>query len=140
MRNKRKVIITVAPTGNVPTKDINPNTPISPQEIVEDVLRCEKAGAAVAHIHARNKDAKPTNNQKIYKEILTGIKENSEVITMISTGARGGEGKDRANCIDLKPDMASLATGSSNFKSRVNANSPELIRYMAKKMQKNGGC
>jgi 3-keto-5-aminohexanoate cleavage enzyme len=49
-----KVIITVAPTGNVPTRETCPDLPVTPAEIAEDVYRCYLAGASVAHIHARD--------------------------------------------------------------------------------------
>ena len=40
-----KVIITVALNGSVPTKQMNPNTPITPDEIAESAKRCEDEGA-----------------------------------------------------------------------------------------------
>ena len=45
---KNKTIITVATTGAWPTKANNPNVPMTPEEIAEDVYACWKAGAAVA--------------------------------------------------------------------------------------------
>ncbi|MDY2977139.1 MAG: 3-keto-5-aminohexanoate cleavage protein, partial [Oscillospiraceae bacterium] len=50
---KNKTIITVATTGAWPTKANNPNVPMTPEEIAEDVYACWKAGAAVAHLHMR---------------------------------------------------------------------------------------
>jgi len=49
-----KLIITVAPTGDVPTREINPYLPLTPDEIAADVFRCYQAGAAVVHLHDRN--------------------------------------------------------------------------------------
>ena len=63
-----KLIITVAPTGNVPTKQTNPNLPVTPDEIVEDVRRCADAGAAVIHVHARDSLQKPTLDTTIYRD------------------------------------------------------------------------
>ena len=48
-----KLIITIAPTGSIPTKKNNPNVPISPDEIIQTGILCEKAGASIIHIHAR---------------------------------------------------------------------------------------
>lgn len=134
----RKVIITVAPTGNIPTKELNPHTPITPREIVEDVERCYQAGASIAHLHARDGEGRPTTNREVFLEILEGITSSLPVITQVSTGARGGEQEDRGAPLDLNFEMASLSTGSSNFTDRVNANSPELIEYLAGKMHKQG--
>ena len=47
----RKLIITAALTGSLPTKEQNPNVPITPDEIAQDALACYNAGAAVVHIH-----------------------------------------------------------------------------------------
>ena len=49
-----KTIITVATTGAWPKKENNPNVPMTPAEIAEDIYACWKAGAAIAHIHMRD--------------------------------------------------------------------------------------
>ena len=49
-----KTIITVATTGAFPTKNDNPNIPLTPREIAEDVYECWQAGAAIAHLHMRD--------------------------------------------------------------------------------------
>ena len=43
---KNKVIITAAVTGAWPKKENNPNVPLTPQEIADDVYQCWQAGAA----------------------------------------------------------------------------------------------
>ncbi len=134
-----KLIVTVATTGNVPTKEINPYVPITPDEIAEDVYKCYQEGAALAHLHARGKDGQPTADPEVFKEIVEKVKAKCDIIIQISTGARGGKTmEERAAPLDLKPEMASLATGSSNFPTTVNANPPELIEYFCKKMLDNG--
>lgn len=137
---KEKLIITIAPTGNVPTKELNPNTPITVEEIVNDIIKCRELGASVAHIHVRDKDGKPTSKREIYKEILDELeRRNCDIITQLSTGARSGENtvEWRGQMLDLNAEMASLSTGSSNFATQVNANSFELIEALAKKMYDN---
>lgn len=133
-----KLIVTIAPTGNVPTKKDNPNVPITPDEIAESVYRCYQEGAAVAHIHARDKEGKPTADPEVFREIIEKIRAKCDIVIQISTGARGGTTmEERGAPIDLKPEMASLATGSSNFPNKVNSNPPELIEYLCKKMLEN---
>ncbi len=65
-----KVILTVAPTGNVPTRKMNPHVPLTPDEIVEDVYRCYQAGASIANIHARDEAGEPTTAIHIFREIV----------------------------------------------------------------------
>ena len=132
-----KLIITIAPTGSIPTKKNNPNVPISPDEIIQTGILCEKAGAAIIHIHARNPfDETASTDFQIFKEICQGLKQETDLIIQISTGGRAGmEYEKRSERLSLKPEMASLTTGSVNFPSSVYANSPDLISALAKDMK-----
>ncbi|MGE5630813.1 MAG: 3-keto-5-aminohexanoate cleavage protein [Caulobacteraceae bacterium] len=135
-----KLIITVAPTGNVPTKALNPSTPETVDEIVADVLKCRELGAAVAHIHVRDAEGKPTCDRELYKQVLDKLAaKGCDIITQVSTGARGGGNSSewRGQMLDLNAEMASLSTGSSNFPNIVNANPFDLIKELADKMYSN---
>jgi 3-keto-5-aminohexanoate cleavage enzyme len=135
-----KLIITIAPTGSVPTKKSNPNVPIRPDEIIQTGILCEKAGASIIHIHARNPaDETPSTDFQIFKEIFQGLQQETNLIIQISTGGRAGmEYEKRSKRLLLKPEMASLTTGSVNFPSSVYANSPDLIKALAKDMKTHG--
>jgi len=132
-----KLIITIAPTGSVPTKKNNPNVPISPDEIIQTGILCEKAGASIIHIHARNPvDETASTDFQIFKEIYEGLHRETNLIIQISTGGRAGlEYEKRSERLLLKPEMASLTTGSVNFPTSVYANSPDLISALAKDMK-----
>ena len=54
------VIITVATTGPVATKNDNPSLPTSPEEISKEVAQAYAEGAAVAHLHFRDAAGRPT--------------------------------------------------------------------------------
>jgi 3-keto-5-aminohexanoate cleavage enzyme len=56
------------------------------------------------------------------------------MIIQLSTGGRSGTGRERGGMLPLRPDMASLSTGSCNFPGRVYENSPELIDWLAAEM------
>lgn len=132
-----KLVITVAPTGSIPTKKDNSNVPIRPDEIIQTGIQCEKAGAAIIHIHARHPvDETPSTDFKLFKEIYQGLQQETNLIIQISTGGRAGmEYEKRSERLTLKPEMASLTTGSVNFSSSVYANSPDLITALAKDMK-----
>ena len=49
------LIINVALTGVIPTRAMTPHVPLSPEEIVADAVRCHDVGAAVVHVHARDR-------------------------------------------------------------------------------------
>lgn len=131
-----KLIITLAPTGNVPTKAMTPHVPVTPAEIANDIIGCYEKGASVAHIHARDEQELPTCDSKCFAETVRLLDAaGCPIIKQISTGARGGKsGEARAEALALQPESASLATGSSNFPSSINANDPKLVEYMAQVM------
>jgi 3-keto-5-aminohexanoate cleavage enzyme len=114
--------------------------PITPREIVETGIRCEAAGAAIFHIHARDPlDESPSTDFAVFEEIYNGLRERTNLILQISTGGRAGMGyEDRNERLKLRPEMASLTTGSVNFPNSVYANSPELIEALAGDMRRYG--
>jgi 3-keto-5-aminohexanoate cleavage enzyme len=135
-----KLIITVAVTGSLPTKRVTPHVPITPEEIVRDGIACEAAGASLIHLHARNpEDESPATDYAIFESICRGIQSKTRLITQISTGGRAGMAyEQRCERLKLKPEMASLTTGSVNFPNSVYENSPELIEALAADMQTYG--
>jgi len=135
-----KLVITVALTGNVPTKQMNPNLPVTPAEIAEDVRRCRDAGASLFHVHARGKDQKPTLDIEIYKANVCAIKEAApDVIIQLSTGGRAGKDWEaRVNPVRLLPEMGSFTTGSNNLPGIVYENSPQFIEFLAGVYQETG--
>jgi 3-keto-5-aminohexanoate cleavage enzyme len=135
-----KLIITVAPTGNVPTKDRAPALPVTPQEIADTASRCREAGASLVHIHARDQQGWPTLDPEVFSRIHELISSRTDLIVQISTGGRAGmDPEQRAAAVRLiGPEMASLTTGSMNFPDRVYENSFEVIEYLAKAMLESG--
>lgn len=135
-----KLIITVALTGNVPTKKMNPNLPVTADEIAADVRRCQDAGAVLFHVHARDAQQKPTLDIGVYKQNVRRIKDLApEVIVQLSTGARAGKDwEERAKPVRLLPEMGSFTTGSNNLPGIVYENSPPFIEYLAKTYQETG--
>ncbi len=135
-----KLIITAAVTGSLPTKRVTPHVPISPEEIVRDGIACEGVGASVIHLHARNpQDESPATDFAIFESICHGIQTKTRLITQISTGGRAGMAyEQRCERLKLRPEMASLTTGSVNFPDSVYQNSPDLIEALAADMQKFG--
>src|SRR5258706_6603670 len=132
-------IITVAITGSLPRKRDNPAVPISAAEQVESTQQAFEAGAALVHLHVRNEDESPTSSPERFAHLLEGIRKHCPgIITQISTGGRSGTGRERGAMLSLKPDMASLATGSVNFPTRVYENSPELVDWLAEEMLRFG--
>jgi 3-keto-5-aminohexanoate cleavage enzyme len=140
MTDMEKLIITVALTGNVPTKEMNPHVPITAEEIARDVRRCADAGAVLFHVHARDENGRPTLDIERFKENVRAIKEVApDVILQLSTGARAGKDWEaRANPVRLLPEMASFTTGSNNLPGIVYENSPQFIQFLAGVFKETG--
>src|SRR3974377_1809765 len=120
-------IITVAITGAVPRKVDNPAVPVTPSEQIESTHEAYEAGASVAHIHVRNPDESSSSDPALFAQVQDGIvKHCPSMIVQFSTGGRGRNQNERGSMLHLKPDMASLATGSWNFDQILSKKNPQL--------------
>jgi 3-keto-5-aminohexanoate cleavage enzyme len=128
-------IITVAITGSVPNKKDNPAVPITVAEQIESTQAAYEAGAALVHVHVRNDDGTTTSDPERFGRFLAGIRKHCpDMIVQFSTGGRSGSGVERGGMLFHGPDMASLATGSVNFKTMIYENHPKLIVDLAQRM------
>jgi uncharacterized protein (DUF849 family) len=129
------VIITVAITGAVPRKKDSPAMPIIPNEQIESTHQAFDAGASIAHIHVRNSDESPSSDPALFAAVQEGVRKHCPgMIVQHSTGGRGRHQEERGRCIALRPDMASLSTGSVNFASQMYENAPSLVESLARSM------
>jgi uncharacterized protein (DUF849 family) len=139
-----KLIINFTPTGMIPAKEMTPYVPITPDEIIKEVLNAKKYGVSMVHIHARDEDGKPSYRKEIYERIIAGIRaDDKALILCVSTSGRAwSEFEKRSQCLELegdyKPDMGSLTLSSLNFNKQASINSPEMIQMLAQKMLDNG--
>ncbi len=139
-----KTIITVATTGAHPKKEDNPNVPMTPAEIAEDVYACWKAGAAVAHLHMRDdKGAGAMDKAKFRQtvELLRARHPDCDIVLNLTTsGALGVSDEDRmAHVEELRPEMASYDCGSMNWlHSGVFLNPPPFLETLGKNLQSWG--
>ncbi|MBV8704393.1 MAG: 3-keto-5-aminohexanoate cleavage protein [Acetobacteraceae bacterium] len=131
-------IISVAITGSVPRKRDNPAVPITVPEQVESTHAAYEAGAALVHVHVRNDDETPSSDPDKFDRLQQGIRRHCpDMIVQFSTGGRGRGLEARGAMLHLKPDMASLATGSVNFPTIVYENPPDFVRDLAATMRDN---
>jgi 3-keto-5-aminohexanoate cleavage enzyme len=129
-------IITVAITGSLPRKEHNPAVPITVQEQIASTREAYEAGAAMVHVHVRENDQSPSSDPAKFKAVLEGVRRQCPgMIVQFSTGGRGRAANERGAMLYLKPDMASLTTGSVNFPNMIYENPPELIDQLAGDMR-----
>lgn len=135
----RPVVITVAITGSARRKADNPAVPLAPNEQIESTHEAWEAGAALVHLHARNTDGSPSSDPDRFGQVMEGVHKHCPgMIIQFSTGsATGANLNERGGALRLRPDMASLTTGSVNLAERLYENVPQLVRGLAQKMQQN---
>lgn len=153
----RKLILEVR-MNEASRKDANPNVPYTPDEIVADAVACARAGASIVHFHARNEDGSETASAADYRQIVSGIRAQCDVLVHPTLGQFfGGAGPDErlAHIAALAeagfaPDMAPLDTGSNNIdmfdpdsgqfvgEGAVYVNTGANLRYMAGRLREWG--
>ncbi len=113
-----KLIITVACTGAMTTKENTPYLPTQPEEIVEEVRMAYEAGASVAHVHVRTVDHKATMALDRFEQTVGLIREKVPdiIVNMTSSGGLGFSDEERIlPHTVLEPDMGTFDAGSMNF-------------------------
>lgn len=134
-----KLIITACLTGAEVTRETQPALPITPDEIADAAYEAWKAGASIAHVHARKADGTPTQDIEMYRQIKTKIAQKCDIIFQPSTGGAVWHSKEeRIQPVYIKPEMASLSTGTCNFGSDVFMNSEEYMESFVEIMNENG--
>ena len=126
-----KVIVTCALTGAQQGKEANPNLPEQPEEIIAQALDAARAGAAIVHIHARDRRGKATADVGVFREIVEGIRAKSDVVLNLSTGGAvaGLPLEARLRVLpELKPEIASFSCGSGSLLGRYDPASRKWLR------------
>lgn len=132
------VIITVAITGALPRKKDTPAIPVTPSEQIESTQGAYEAGASLVHVHVRAPDESPSSDPELYARVQEGVRRHCPgMIVQFSTGGRGRDQSARGAMLYLKPDMASLATGSVNFPTGIYENPPDFVESLARTMLEN---
>lgn len=134
-----KLIITAALVGAETSKQDNANLPTSPAELAAAAYACWQAGASIVHLHVRDEAEQPTQDVAIFAEAKRLIEERCDIIIQFSTGgAVGLPVEERTKPLSLRPEMATLTTGTVNFGSEVFFNSQPYIEGIAQALLDNG--
>src|SRR5258707_7840080 len=102
------LIICVATSGALASRAENPALPYAPQEIADEIVRGAEAGAAMAHVHARTPDGKPTQDVEAFREIVERVQGRADISLELSRGARGFTVEESLAPLALRPAMASF--------------------------------
>lgn len=133
------VVLTVAPTGPIATKSDNPALPTSPEEIADAVAAAYDAGAAVAHIHLRDEQQRPTADLRIAERVIGLIGDRCPILVQLSTGVGlSVPFEERERLVELRPAMATLNPCTMSFAGGEFRNPPGDVRRLAARMRDLG--
>ena len=132
----RGTLVTVAPTGAETAKADAPSLPVTLDELIDTARACQQAGAAVIHVHLRDALARPTLDVGYAREVVTALRETSDLIVQLSTGGAVTDPEaDRLAVLDATPDAASLTCGTVDFGDDVFLNRWAFLVELHQRMQ-----
>ncbi len=134
-----KLIIIAAITGSRIMRNVAPDIPYTPEEIVNSSIECWNAGASVVHIHMREPDTGlGTQDIELFRQVVTPLREKTDLILCLTTSGIAGRNlpvEDRLAPLELKPELASFDAGSINLGGGVFSNPPDFLNKAAKMMK-----
>jgi len=137
----KKTIITAALTGAFPTKEHNPNIPMTPSEIAEDAYQCWQAGAAIVHLHMRDDQGKGTMSKERFSETIQFLRSRhpdcNVILNLTTSGDLNATDETRQiHLQELRPEMGSYDCGSMNWMNNaLFINSPRFLEELGTNMQ-----
>jgi 3-keto-5-aminohexanoate cleavage enzyme len=114
--NLPPAIISVAITGGMQGKEINPNHPESAEEQAKQSHECYKAGASIVHVHARQPEdtSLTSGDPEVYRRVNALIREKCpDIIINNTTGGGLGVSTEEELTASIKanPEICSLDMG-----------------------------
>lgn len=107
------VAIAVAPNGGRRTKADHPEVPLSPAELAATARAAVDAGAAMIHVHVRDRDGVHLLDAAAYSEASAAIRAavGGDIVVQITTEALGRYAPEAQIAVvrDVRPEAASLA-------------------------------
>jgi 3-keto-5-aminohexanoate cleavage enzyme len=130
------LIITVAGIGAEVAPGSQPNLPVTADEIAADAAACEAAGASIYHLHVRDGDGRPTMDVEIFEAAFDAIRGSCDMIVQFTSGGAVTDTEEaRIAPLELRPPMASLTTGTTNFGDGVFYNPVPLVMRFYRRMR-----
>ena len=107
------LILTVAPNGARRGKADHPALPITPEEIGRCAAECADAGAAMIHLHVRDRDGAHTLDADAYRAAIDAVRREAgeRIVIQITTEAVGRYRPEQQMAMvrEVRPEAVSLA-------------------------------
>jgi uncharacterized protein (DUF849 family) len=105
----------------------SPGIPYTPAEIGEECRRAYEAGAAVAHIHARQDDGTPTASPEVFANIAREVRSRCPILLNFSTGTIATDVTEQCTYIrDVRPQIAAMNSGTMNY-AKYSKNRKDMV-------------
>jgi 3-keto-5-aminohexanoate cleavage enzyme len=132
--NSNPVVLTCAITGADVFRENNPNIPYTTAEIADSSIEAAQAGATVVHLHVREDDGTPSGRPELFKQVISRIRKDSDVLTMVSTGGSNEMTiEERTTGLEAEPDLSGVESGSMNFGDETFITPPPAARGIIKR-------
>lgn len=107
------VILAVAPNGARKTKAHHPALPITPEEIARTAAACRDAGAAMIHLHVRDRDGRHSLDADAYRAAIAAVHAavGRDLVVQVTSEAVGVYAPEQQMRMvrELRPEAVSLA-------------------------------
>ncbi|MER8635939.1 3-keto-5-aminohexanoate cleavage protein [Mesorhizobium sp. M0998] len=108
-----RIAIAVAPNGGRRSKADHPAIPLTPAELARTAAECADAGAAMIHVHVRDRSGNHLLDPDAYRQTIAAIRgaAGDRLIIQITSEALGiySPAQQMAVVQDVKPQAVSLA-------------------------------
>jgi uncharacterized protein (DUF849 family) len=107
------LILTVAPNGARKTKSDHPALPMTTAEIASCAAGCAEAGAAMIHLHVRDRDGRHTLDADAYRAATAAVRREvgERIVVQVTSEAVGmyRPEEQMAMVREVRPEAVSLA-------------------------------
>ncbi|PWC17533.1 3-keto-5-aminohexanoate cleavage protein [Brenneria roseae subsp. roseae] len=129
----RKIVISVAPVAG-------DTTSANPEDVAREAIESYHAGAAMVHLHVRERDGRLTRDPSQFQQTIQLIRQHTDMIIQGSTGGVSDMTiEERCSPLDCPlVEMSSLNAGSVNLGDLVYRNPMPEIKYVTQRCFQTG--
>jgi 3-keto-5-aminohexanoate cleavage enzyme len=121
-------------TGGELTRDDTPYLPLTTDEIAASVNAAFDAGAAMAHVHVRDADGRPSDDPELFGRVIGLVGEHCDIVLNLTTDVR----HEGFASLDVRPEVGSFPGGTVNYGDGVLLATMPVLRDLARRMREVG--
>ena len=134
--SKSPLIVSVAPNGAYKTKQDHASLPLTASELADTAKACLDAGAAMLHLHVRDRDGKHSLDIDTYRDAIAAIKKavGNNLVIQATSEAAGvySAAEQMAAMRELKPEAMSLAIREIVPDTELEKSAAEFFHWAAR--------